>query len=311
MKIRFNGAAFVLLALAFAAASCANPSGNVVGGPPLVIPAGKGAITVTLPGNKAKALDVAFAAANSTYFEVVVYEETGNSTSGDRYWAVFEEGATSGTINGVNPGTYKVLVLAGLKVYNGAAAVPPEAFLFGTGLASGITVSTSSNTNVPVSLTNSTFSFSAITDGDPNVAGNQVALGQPFQFTVSGNTGTPVVVPSTNNFSLFNVAGTPNFTASAQEWSLTMGYTAPASVGTGTYHFGYSGGRLRILDAINGVTTGTTSDFDAVSYGDAVWRLPSSYDAKWVPFEAQVPGKVTVGFFSPGLDVEITWGAGQ
>lgn len=314
MKIRFRRAyhATLIVALAAVALSCNGPTTPVKENPEPTIPPGKGAITVSLPGNLSKVLDVAFAAANSSYFEVVAYEQTGDGTAGDRYWAVFENGVTTGTINGVNPGTYKVIVLAGLKVEAGTAAGSPSAFLLGTGKSTGIVVSAATNTPVAVTLINSLFGFSSIADADPNMPGNQVAVGQSFSFTVAGNTGIPEVVPSVGGLASWNVAGaTLQSSTLAQAWSATFLFTAPVAVGTGAYHFAYGGGRFALFDQINGISLSSIADLDGAAFGAPLWRIPSSVETEWAPFEAQVPGKVTFDFFSPGLDVEITWGAGQ
>jgi formylmethanofuran dehydrogenase subunit D len=254
---------------------------------------GNGTIQVSFLQATAKAkglIDINFAKTNSSYFELIAYNTL------NRY-SITNLNVTSGGSVTVAAGTYNVVILAGaLNSVTAGSTYQRGADLYGTAYVNNVVVVANTTTPVAMTLTNSTFTISAPTS---------VYIGNPYTITVSGNTGSPQVMPDSANLieasTQNNIpgSGTPTW---GESWSVGYSLTAPSTAGSDTYYF--CGGGINLYDSdINSSPTPITG---------TIWELPDEQVTASSTEKSYCTIPIT--FTNPPptqISVTVGWGSGQ
>ena len=156
-----------------------------------------------------------------SYYEIVVYNDSVLGT------AVVDSGTTTTEIT-VPAANYSVLVLAGELPYSGSTT----AYLLGSGVTKGVSVTAESVTSVTVSLKNSTFSATY-----PDT----VQCGNSYNISVGGNFGVDVLAMCFPYISIDGKYKYDSYPVSSKgTWSASYTQTAPLSPVEHSLNFMYS-----------------------------------------------------------------------
>lgn len=173
------------------------PQPTPTAAPTQTIPEGLGAITVTIPGSSSKAVTPSMAQMYSDVYEVIVMKETGDtnttSGSGSKTSAVIDSNSTSRSKTlYLEPGNYKVLVLAGRNAYS-------SAYLLGSSITRNVTIVKDQTTSLNVLLDSISFSFDVPA---------KVDCGSAYTVKSTINLNSPVL--SLNSSPSFRISGDSN-----------------------------------------------------------------------------------------------------
>lgn len=211
-----------------------------------------GTITVSLP--QAKDVNTSIAAAYSDTFAIIVYNS--ETTTGAKVTSANPSASIT-----IQPGTFKVLVLAGYDYYFGTC------YLLGSGLATNAVVQAGQNTDVTVNLRDIDFTISAPSSVD---------TGEDFNVTVSGDLKNPVLQIQDNlsvRFGSVTTAYAVNLSTTGSSWEGNATMQAPSSIQDTEITFAPSYQTIRLVDdnyTVSGLIKDYTSD-------NKNWFLPSTY----------------------------------
>lgn len=240
-----------------------------------------GTITVKLPVANSKDINMTTAAANTNFYEIIVYN--GSTT------VTVDANTTSATKSiSIPPGTYKVLVLAGYKDYYG--------YLLGSGLTENVVVTEGQNTQTSVTLKDVDINFSAPA---------QVSCGYNYTVSVSGDTGCSVLHVKSKPYITLSGSTTNtylDFSQSGRQWECNATMTAPGTPASETISLYSNISCLYLVD----------SDYSISNY---LYNY-SEYHWYAIPNTSYLPTEATQSFNKPiefiegatGMGVEIKWG---
>jgi hypothetical protein len=312
---------FILLAIALALFwACSAPTGPNIENSNTTT---SGSIVVNFPNSNGQKglINISKASTYSNYYELIAYNAANfyyiNSNTSNK------ASSTGGTIANVSPGTYTIIALAGLATgdtITGATwgfsfTTAPNVVLLGSNSQTGVTVTAGNTTNVSLTLTNVLYNITCSGTEIGTTNTYSVPVSSNYTVTISGDTGSSMLVPISFAQSLW--ATTPSNlvqTSQAQAWTVTATFAAPSSAGSTVIEFNQSGVPVDILDTnttgyaasnVKYICNLTGTYWNIAPIDSLPGYVSGGYDTKIAP------GSVNVNFSIGGIAAGVTWGSGR